>query len=517
MMISDFSKHGQTVSELTRALLVYVPPQHEQFYRPYQINANRDDLNQLATDTLGGSHIDKNSVMDVTSRILAPASTPQRHVIIPGGFNAGRLAFFLEFTTDATGYTKREVVSGFTDRFDFSHNGYINPETVFVINNRQVIATTPKMGYVVQGDYSVLNRVATTGPGDVNLALRPTDVAHYMHGSHMFGGGTTFDDRYDLGCKSLQARRDDVMPTHYLSELLEAYAVGTREQMLSNDSDENLHLKVVSATEPSPLAKSQFVRDLGISKINGLSTVDRFTFSQLNSVWPRDFATFWTKTLPRPGVTMIGPRDVTEHWNNAMLETSLAYSISQTMTAIMTRLMISRCSITLRNDTLNSIPARAVLDMVCFFDGMATQALGNFLLSQVDQDVIRATLQHQVATYNITIQANLLSGCKIDIGINGEHQIPYFAPTFCDSQWSPLAGGTQNELAQLAAAVDTAVEYMGLHNRQRNPFTGEVTDAPQMSPAHHGEFAPPPPVTPSQFQGSDLNIAPGVPVPPGVF
>ena len=121
----------------------------------------------------------------IANDIIHPNSIHQGEVNIPNGLGERKMRFYMELESDVyAGGKKTIIVSGFTDIYDVSYNGMINPDTRMYINNTLTVHDSNVMtpnGIVTQrnvvNSQHVLHgnsQLSITGPSSVTL--RPYDV-----------------------------------------------------------------------------------------------------------------------------------------------------------------------------------------------------------------------------------------------------------------------------------------------------------------------------------------------------
>lgn len=468
---------------LTKAFLIYVPPQHDQYHRPYESNLNGRNVNAMLDATSQGNRLGSNIMLPVASSIIAPATTPRGKVALPNDFGNAKLAFFLEITTQGLAGIQREIVSGFTDYMGVSlQTGAIDPNMVFHMNSGVTSREIPSKGYGTPTtnfhvkSASILTNETTDTP---LVAMRPEDVISTGQYRLMLDNESEViqgDSR--LGSKALMSKRDNTLPHNYLSTLCNGYISSAKQ---GSDSLDEMYNNAYANVRAPSIYTMDIIEGLGIIDANGSS---RFTFGELNAKWPRS-NDFWIKSLPSPGVQMHSPLENSEHWSGANLETHIAFSLTHVIPSIMTKLMVSSTVIDMNNMNSSGQADIVASKQIQMFNGVTapmdpTQApMGNNsrgMLDPLENEVLLAVvvglLEPLKALFNIRIEANLFTNIKIDISLNGQPTVPYVAPMFCDSYYSPLVGLGTNELVNMNQSVETLVEY--LHPTQVDQPMGGV-------------------------------------------
>lgn len=451
-------------TEITKAILIWTPPQQEQYYRPFEANLNGDTLNRILVATDNGSLLTSAAMAPAASGIISPSTIPKEQLMIPGGMSEGRYAFFIEITVDGIFGKRRELITGFTDRDGVNRaTGSIDPNMQFHVNSIIEISDYETVGSAGRKINSrVLNssQVLADRPSQNKVfAMRPEDVVSNGQVSLMMQGGdnSVMDFRNQLNGAALMSDRSNAIPSKYLSTVCQGYInAGNAVAHDFTDNDENMYNEALSNLHSSTVTISAFYTGLGI--LDALSS-HTFTFAQINNAWPRTNE-FWSKITPRPGSTLTSPIEYSERWTGANLETSIAFSLTHMMPSLMSRLMLMELELEITNMTLDGRPNCGIINHTPMFDGVVTPQHLQYLQNQMEMEVIKGLLDSITNTFQIRIYVNLLTTSKFDISINGQPAIPYVAPMYCDSYYSPVLGLENNSLNVINESVETLVNHL---------------------------------------------------------
>lgn len=416
-------------------------------------------------DTGNGFNLAAAGMADAAGSIIMPSAQPKGQLQIANGMGIGRYAFFLEITTKSIGGDRREIVTGFTSYDGVSRqSGAIDHQMQFHVNSRIEIADsvytdatgTHRMSTVID-DSQVLAEIPTAPEA---CAMRPEDVVMQGQKMALMDGaqGDIVDIRTTLkGAASLSDRKN-VMPAHYLSTVCKGYMGAAREHGgddFGRDGGEFYKDAVMAVKAPS-LLKSAFCRHMGFGNT---SNTHRFTYAQLQEAWPRPDS-FFMVSMPKPGQTLTSPLQNTEHWQGANIETTIAFSLTHALPALMSRLMMLSVEVDITNQTLDGMPKIAIMKCVGMFDGVITPHHIKHLEGQLELDIIRGILNGKAGHFHIHMNINLLSSSQFNISVNGGESIPYNAPMFCDSYYSPVIGMNQGQLGAINVEVEALVGQM---------------------------------------------------------
>lgn len=465
--------------ELSKATLVYVPPQQEQYFRPFEVSGNGDDIANLIAMTDGTINLSAANMAPIASRIISPAAVPHGKVSIPNSLSEGRYAFFLEITTSTsiTASKSREIITGFTNYAGISPTGSIDPEMVFHVNNRTVLhdsntiaANGNQTTSVMRSDTQVLaDQVGYHGL----TGLRPQDVVGLNQVTEQTGDVTLSDSRNRIsGSTALASAKGNVMPHIYLSKLCAGYMDAHSTSQFGEGvygaqpydqytipgeggTSNGLHNDAFTAVKDSSMLTSDLMQTLG-----GLHPTDSHTFKMcdLDNVWPRPDG-WWSVSMPGPSFNGLGISD-TEHWRGSDKVTIIASCISQCIPALMSSLMLMGMEVNITNQTLTGEVAVSLVEVNPMFDNAFTAVHAQHLINQIQIHVVQAILDTRVASFDIGLRAYLVSSTEFRISVDGEPMVPYSAPMFCSSYYSPMIGMDVNALRAVTTGVGAVIDDM---------------------------------------------------------
>jgi len=468
--------------ELTKAILLPLPPTHDVFYRPFESNLNGETLNQIMESTGGGRNLSSASMVDVASTILAPASTPRDRVIITNGLENWRYAFYLEITTTTPLGNEREIISGYTDYEGVSANGHIDPNMRFYVNSRITVRGTKTVGHrgqIINNRIEQSNAVLTEIPQyQEAVALRPEDAVRYKQTELVRSNDIPvyITDSMLMGIAKT-ANTDHNVPAQYLSDISKAYVRSlnpfSNDQGYSDDVYDGYET-VVEHVRAKSMNTSFLFNSLSS---NNPTTSYTFTFEELNRCWPRD-AGFWT--VLRPDKTrVLSIMDNNEHWGGATAETNIAFSLTHIMPAIMSRYMLAKMVVSITNETIGGQLQIQVMSYHEMFDETMDEVSMHGLIGRLELDVVRGLLAQKAYSFSVLLSMDLTTNSHFVISINGNHQIPYSAPMFCHNRYNPMIGLTadsivniSHDIESLANSFVSGIATPGMHTgfRGSNPF-----------------------------------------------
>lgn len=504
--------NNQTVStltpglsiELTRAVLIFTPAQHEQYHRPLETNLTRADVDRVIHDTQGMTDLTAATLAHSAGSLIAPSVVPRQQVSVPNGLGEDKLAFFIEITISSQyGPDRRELVSGFTDYVGVTSTGAIDPNMVFYVNS--ITSLGPSNRIIDSAQVLTPEYAPSAG-----VPLRPVDVVATSQTNcfsvaedltSMIDSRTLFTNSPKLATQHSNASN------RYLSDTLKGYsaaiAYAEHTQMaddvsllhddlgMGNDTiNGGLYDEVISRIRPTSAAGYHFFSAMGLLNGGGDSS---FTFSQLERRWPRD-GSFYIIALPTAyGAQQAGemdrPLEYSESWNTTLLETQIAHSILHILPSILTQVKLLSCELHLTNENIGGQTTVTLMAINEMFENTFTPSHQTYMEDQIMIDIATCLLANRVDQFSIHLKCNLLGNVMTTISLNGMQPIVYIAPMFCHSFYSPQIGTSHSDLAQLSQNVDILVnEMVNQRDIPQQSVSGNVNLAPA-APTYQGQFA----------------------------
>ena len=447
----------QPDTQLTKAVLIFTPGQYDQYYRPFEADLNGQNLNNIMIATNDGRLLTPSAMANVASSIIQPSTTPVARVPIPNGLAENRFAFLLEITTTNLYGEEREIIRGFTNYcgVDLS-TGSIDPNMNFHINSRTVIKETEIMGAMgviqkqaIRNDYSVFAEVPNMENATI---LRPEDAVAYQQTQQLrYGEAELIDSRSSLRGIAKLSSTSNSIPSHYLSDLCKGYKQARNPVATEfEDNDQTVYDLIMPYVRAESVMRSYFYNAMGGLAPEASHT---FTFAEINRVWPRN-NDFWVKSMPQPGAAIRSPIADTEHWQGAQIETQVAFSLTHILPALMTKLMLVELEIRITNMSFGNQVMIAPMNWTEMFQGTVNQDSIDYLCGQIELDIVHGLLLSKSSIFNLYLRVNLLANSHFDISLNGDNAIPYNAPMFCDSYFSPLIGMQQRDLTEISRNME---------------------------------------------------------------
>ncbi len=447
------------VISLTKAVLIAVLPQHQQFYRPYHGNVDKEIMEKVYNSTNEGKTITRQRLSGVASSIIEPSFTPVAEVYIPNGFSEMRFAFIIELTIESVYGIEIEIIKGFTDTANISYSGFIDPNLKFFVNSKTLLSANKNINndYNVKGlkgDYNVLNRVNNY---DSAVSLVPESAVIYNQTGDMRNTGNIINDtRILLKTRSKLNNIKHNIPSHYLADVCNGYIKGydpfTEPHEFGSLSPYD---NILSFVTNETVSMSYFYSELNLgNEVDHTGYLkDYVTYSDINRVWPKH-PSFWYVIKPAMNKQLRSPMENTQHWGGAIMETSIAFSLTHILPGIMSDYLLEKLRVTITNMTIGNQISIQPISYISIAKETMNELLMQNLCGRLELDVVNGLLLQKANSFFITMDIDLFNTSYFEIALDDGIKIPYSAPMFCDSYYSPMIGLDSEPLAQIADSVE---------------------------------------------------------------
>lgn len=450
---------------------------NQQFMRPYKMDTSNGRANRLLERVERASVVDGNLIAGVSGDIISQSHVAVDEIEIVGGWKERRLAFIMEVVQENTSGSQTVLMlQGYSDRADFSLQGSLSPDTLFVINsyvllNRSYDVRTGRHRDIVTEAANVVNgRYVTTYKNEDQLySMRPEDLVIGMESMQLndtytnYGAGASFEDtRIGIGSKSILSRRRNNMPSTYLANTINSYRnasslgdFGLREKDLLGQTANLLQ-------EPTP-GDLHFLRAL--SNIQRYPGTTSFRMSDITDI---------DKELRSPAVakrviklvalgqverSRLHHHGQTAEWEDAKLPQWAATVLSNSVAAIMIDLYITQIELVCTNDHIGGrvdirVPtARSLMAL-----DLGEQV--EMLKSRLEFEVLKDVSNNNQETYYISMSVDLFGETRISINIAGSGTIDFCVPSFSDSVLSPGITNSRRYFDETASDMENVISMV---------------------------------------------------------
>lgn len=446
------------------------------FLRPYIANADGTTVNELASRIHEAQTIsvDRNLLSGVASNLVAPMANPQAPIMVPNGWDVPRCRFILTVECEWTvGANTVYYIQGYTDYYGISNSQAIDPNMRFYINS---ITTTVEstlntpFGVQTMDNVSSANQLLwdpnwAYAPHEPNtrLSMRPMDIIsgiqnqYLAQGHDYYGIESLVDNRTSMLVDPISSKRRNNLPVDYLTTIINAY---TRTRQLGEfyQSEPDLYSSVRQSLQEETAGENAFIRK--ISRANGLSLTNEFTYSQLEQIDPNTRRNTQVVTIGPAQITQIHQTGLTENWNGCDRQTVVATILAQSIPAIMMDLLISKISFRSTNHDIGMQMSTIIEGAKTLNRADMTQNYEIFKI-RLENELLRDITFNNQESFMLHMRVDLMGETWISISLGSEPTVDYVAPSFCDNLYSPIVTADGNHFNTVAADFESIIRHCG--------------------------------------------------------
>jgi len=475
-------------SVVRRAMLILMPPQHEQYLRPYMSGNSAEGLDLVLEATNGGANLSSAVFSNIASKVLTPTWEPRAELKIPNTMRNLRYAFYIEIETMSVYGREVEIIKGFTNYDGVSQGGHLDPNMWFYINHRQLVSlekfNSPRIEpATMRHDNMVLSNI---GGIDNGVVMRPEDIIYHQQYNPMqtVGYGKVIEVRTKLDGVAKYAQHTHHMPAEYLSNILNAYVTAVDPNKASTQDElkrqsVDYYSDAYATLKTSNLDRSNFY----LTMSNGSALQSHcFNLDQFSKAFNVDDS-IWEIIQPSKKL-QYSLIDHTSTWKSASVETNVAFSLTHMVPALMAKVLIDSLHFSINNLNFTGEPDIGIWSFMRHATNKAVNEiqLADYIKGRINIDLVRGLLMQKAYTYNITVKCDTMTNINIEMSLDGNPKEIYNSPLFCSSKYSPMIGTDEHDLQLLSSSIDTLAENIinqryGYHT----PMPNERFDAPEWS------------------------------------
>jgi hypothetical protein len=446
-----------TQTFLTKAILIEVPEQHTQFYRPMEGYLGPNAINQVLSCTEGGININPGTLANVANGIISPNTVPVAQVEMVNGFQMKRFSFCFEFTTVGgnAGHII-EIVRGYTDLSTdaVSLDGrHIDPNVVFYVNDYITFVKNNTLSF--RRNDGVLNPLVYQSNG---VALTPdATISHSSLDKFRSEGvysGIVNPSTVLFGRPHLYESQDN-SSSNYLSKVLNGYKKASSPYIGGMDIEEtdqslDMYQTAIGLTKAQTLSTNFWANKL----LNGVYDTASFSYRTMMHHFSDFGFDKWQLVKKRPGTYVRNPLMETDGWNNASMECYIVYCLTHLLPDLLSKSLIQKINIYCSNENLGNRRQVNLNAPVSLFESALTDLRTITQLQQlIEVIILQGFVETRCSTYSISMELDLLETSFFNISINGYPAQPFCAPMYCASASSPMIGLSAENLDNITATV----------------------------------------------------------------
>lgn len=387
------------------------------YKRPFEMCVTENDMGYIAdvfqrADVSSGNIIPVTTIANKLSGIIKPTGNTIGGVAIPNGWSAPRLRYLLNVYVDTPNGRLQYYIQGYSEHYDPSYTGNIDPNAKFYINSITTISEvknpiTNEIVSNILGTYNVVgdhDTAQTTyeydGSHSTETMVRPLDIMNELKFNSRFSEATN-NISNNIGVINGHVNvtsRSNSDPTKFFGKTMDSFIKAKSLSMGGYDPSDVFTTAADILSEPD-IIDCVFIRKL--YELTNNPNLSAFTLNELSMLDPSTPSKLEI-TIPPP---MYG-NDVGGDLLNPRPELMAAVSLSNSVTSLMCDNMITVLNVSMTNST--GVPVATVTN----FDGF----VNNDRINTTNINRILTTLEHVVFP-NITHGNGVLMTIHCDIDI----------------------------------------------------------------------------------------------------
>jgi len=461
----------QPTLTLKRMFFVEQAAQGQQHYRPFDTTFNSEielELQNISSRVMDGSgSLSAPALNGVANKLFTPRVQSSGQLDIANGWQERRFAVYMLIEVSRPTGKAYEMLTGFTDKVDASHNGFLDPGMFIWFNGfmpYEIMATQTAMGIENHATSDrklsqVLNPIALAGHGQVDgVGMRPQDTLLTMgQGSLTMYDANVVDSRTSLNNKVCMSKTGNVRSGQFLSGVLNSYNMAMNDDDCGYGSEDFTCNHAAENLREATHTNSQFLTEM--DRRCGYATTRTVTLGDVQQLWP-DYndGTYAIQFLGNGEIV-----DMAQHsmdWGMSTIETKIAYTLTHLVPTILGDFFISGFSFEMSNQNMTNSPALApTSDPISMFSEVPINPMKMMALERVLIDeIMAACVVPNCTLFTINVSCNLMGNVDINLSIDGKEWCVFSAPAFCNSITTPVVGVSQDQLNNVASDLRLAID-----------------------------------------------------------
>lgn len=423
--------------------------------RPFVTNYDGEIAEAMRQATDSGTRTTVDALSSVAGSFLQPSSVPGGIANIDNGFSEKRFSFMMEFKEQSQlGSGMRYILSGYSDYLGASRmtgNIHLDPNMKLYINNiftiRDTQMRTANSNNTIQSnmvdglhvlhnpncnDYMrQVQPVYTQRPEDVyaKIAFNNDDIMNYAQQCNLT------DDRNVVTEISTASRRHESRP-RYLSDSINAYQTASHDDGSYMSEDSNIWDNARDKVREKPVNSNRLMQL--IQARSSLMSVGYVTYSELCSIVPDlDSKNTVLYNTPVQEAKEYQPGQG-ESWGVVSQEAIAATIIQQTVPSLMSDALIVGFGFKATNNTITGEHVITPYLVNSFTENLNMEPYVRYLLDRLRREVLDDISKGGQIAYSVDCRMDMMYDSHIVISLNGEPDVYFAAPSFCDGLYTPI-------------------------------------------------------------------------------
>jgi len=437
-----------------------IPTEHSyqtMYKRNFSLGVSQNNVDMLESYFINQG-VQNNAELSMTSAatnlagIVKLSSKPDGVVDIPNGWDTQRLMFVLVVDEEvSTTLMLTHYIQGYSEYYDPSHIGTLDPNAVYYINSVTTVtrtrnSATNAISSRVTSTYNVvsdptgnMSYQSVTDPSVMLEMIRPSDIITNIYANELYGNSNAAlnvktSSITNSGNVSSKANND---PLKYFTNTVNSVIKGKCIDVGGNNY-ESILTNANGLVAEQAITNNSFMRSLaGVTGVlepwcftlNHLTTIDPTTSSKVtvvdNSQIVRD-----------PTTTTMLDTNNTESMLNYTAETDVVQTFVNTITTAMSENLITVASGIVTNVT--GTPVVTISNIQSFLEGVDITPYGNSLINYISSVIMPQLSLNNLRIIDIAFECDLLGDSTVSVCVDSQPQVIFRLPTFADSLYSPV-------------------------------------------------------------------------------
>lgn len=490
--------------EFVRGIFTKQPIHHQAPDRPLESNFNSETRNAFDNATHGGTNVSANRLHGIASQIIMPATECKGHRNILGGWGEHKIAGYKLYRITTGHEVKHEVHIVYSDRCEFSHQGTIDPSTLFTVDSRKVVSSSISTNVNINGsaslakDYLALKPVQTNRFGSGNVmstnTLRPCDALFKMQRLEMGEAFTDFRDQ--ASASGTMGNIHDTNSGIYLSKVINTYKLASKQNEIENlnygDQEAIYGEAAGMLLDPDDDAGSIFQELKSKSQFIDNGVYDWNEFEDI----------FGNPGSPAESrCKILGQMRTSESLLNESAgfsidskESLIGYRINLILARELSTRLIMSCNVIIEQDS-RGLPVIAITNAEKMFEETSNDALIRSIgeLEGILEIELLGMMRQYCDSFDVRISATAFSYNDYVMRIDGNNIERFTCPVFCNAVITPMLGysdGNDSESLGFASNIKMIIDEVinstnGNHLNPNAPTANMLFDPNSTGNSNH--------------------------------
>ncbi len=452
----------------------------QQYGRSYTAEVRQENLDNLTRrieETMmvnPQGTINNSLVSGLGCGIIFPSSAVESNIHIANGWGERRFRFILIVEELTSLGSHIYHFQGYSEYFDITHAGSVDPNMVFFINSYiriQRVANPNSLGgftdKIVESK-TITNGHAMTGGQSSLFGLRPVNMFQGVQRNTITQsysgdglGAGVLDPRFTMSNEVFSTKRNASIPSNYLGTIINNY----RSAQCYADygiGTENVYDRAANNSYETSPFEIKFIRELTLSR--GMNTpVSDFTLNNLVAMDPTVASRINYMPVEDLGSLSMAGGDYGS-WAGANMETRIASVLSRAVPALMLECGLITCHFHSTNMTMSSELTTAMIAPGATVSTHSPVALYNQFINRYNTEIHPDISAFNRLGISVAVDADIYNEITIHVAVDSPTAVTYKYPCFCDGMLQPTTTISTDNFNGMVNGVETLINYCGIDN-----------------------------------------------------